>query len=91
MKWNPWRTWWAILDRGRVLCEAETEMLRDEVRQMVVEKERWVAIWPRLHREGLVLDVKRDGPRSPWWCGMFIRRGRFWKGPMEEERCAEPG
>ena len=75
-----------ILDRGRILCEAETEVLRDEVRQVLVEKERWREISPRLHREGLVLDVKHDGPRLAVVVRDVHKARPVLEGVVEEER-----
>ena len=52
-----------ILDGGRIVCEAETETLREEVRQIMVEAGAWEEAAAKLRGTTAVLDVKRDGPR----------------------------
>jgi len=52
-----------ILDGGRIVCEAETETLREEVRQIMVEAGAWEEAAAKLRGATAVLDVKRDGPR----------------------------
>ena len=49
-----------ILDGGRMVCEAETETLREQVRQVVLDPAAWRA---RASRVPGVLDVRPDGPR----------------------------
>jgi ABC-2 type transport system ATP-binding protein len=75
-----------ILDRGRVLCEAETEMLRDEVRQVVVDRERWPQIAPNLRGAGMLLDVRRDGPHMVVVVRDVHKARPVLEGAVEEER-----
>ncbi len=75
-----------ILDQGRIVVEEETETLRDQVRQIVVDSARWPALAAALRQTTDVLDVRRDGDRI----AAVVRNIHLAKsaldGALEEER-----
>lgn len=49
----------AILDQGRIVRQADTESLRRDVKQIILERDAWNAVGGRL----AILDERRDGER----------------------------
>ncbi|HVT81593.1 MAG TPA: ABC transporter ATP-binding protein, partial [Phycisphaerae bacterium] len=75
-----------ILDQGRLVCESETEKLRDEVRQIVVDAQRWADVAGQLRQATAVLDVRRDGPRVAAAVRDVHKARAALDGVIEEER-----
>ncbi len=75
-----------ILDQGRMVCESETEKLRDEVRQIMVDAERWPDVAEQLRAATEVLDVRRDGPRVAVVTRNIHKARAALDGAIEEER-----
>ena len=75
-----------ILDRGRILCESETEKLRDEVRQITVDAARWTDVAGQLRQATEILDVRRDGPRVAAITRNIHKARAALDGAIEEER-----
>ena len=83
---EPVADWVGILDQGRVVCEAETEKLREEVKQIVVDGGKWPELARELGAVCGILDVRPDGNRV----AAVVRDARKARaaldGAIEEER-----
>lgn len=75
-----------ILDQGRMVCESETERLRDEVRQIVIDGSRWRDVAGQLGEATKILDVRRDGPRVAVVTRDIRKTRAALDGAIEEER-----
>jgi ABC-2 type transport system ATP-binding protein len=71
-----------ILDGGKMVCEAETEVLREEVRQIWVEP----AAWEERGRFEGILDVRRDGHRTAAVVRDVRKAREALGGVIQEER-----
>ncbi len=72
-----------ILDGGRMVCQSETETLRDQVKQLFIAPTAW-----REHKgevEG-ILDVRQDGPRLALIVRDVAKVRTALEGVIEEER-----
>ncbi len=75
-----------ILDRGRLLCESETEKLRDDVRQITIDATHWAEHATQLRQVTDILDVRRDGPRVAVIARDIRKMRAALDGAIEEER-----
>jgi ABC-2 type transport system ATP-binding protein len=75
-----------ILDQGRLVVEEETETLRDQVRQVVVDAARWPNLHPPLAAATSILDLRRDGPRIVATVRDIHKARPALAGALEEER-----
>lgn len=78
-----------ILDQGRLVVEEETETLRDQVRQIILDATRWPTLAPRLAQATTILDVRRDwggGHRIAAIVRDIHKAHPALEGAIEEER-----
>lgn len=71
-----------ILDHGRMVCEEQTETLREQVRQITLRADVWDDAAPRL----AALDVRRDGRRVAVTVRDVAAARSLLDGAIDEER-----